>query len=168
MKEKNNPGNIDFYALFFRYFIYWPWFLVSIGLCLAATYLYLQYQTPMYSIQSAILIKEQENKQQGNNPTLSAIQDLGMMTLTNNFDNELQILKSQTLVRKVVDDLGLYISQTEDRSFGYDLPLYRNEPVKVFTICTLHCIFPTVTGNSSKIYSLEKCPSFHFKVRSSS
>ena len=132
MKEKNNPGNIDFYALFFRYFIYWPWFLVSIGLCLAATYLYLQYQTPMYSIRSAVLIKEQENKQQGNNPTLSAIQDLGMMTLTNNFDNELQILKSQTLVRKVVDDLGLYISQTEDRSFGYDLPLYRNEPVKVY------------------------------------
>jgi len=132
MKENSTRKEQDIYSLFFRYIIYWPWFAVSILLCLTATYFYLLYQTPMYSIQSAVLIKEQEHNQQGNNSTLSAIQDLGIMTMTNNFDNELQILKSQTLVRKVVDDLGLYISYTQDRSFGYDIPLYKNEPVKVY------------------------------------
>lgn len=123
---------MDIYAFFFKYLVYWPWFVGSILLCLTGTYLYLLYQTPLYSIQAAVLIKEQEPAQKGNNQALSAIQDLGMMTLTNNFDNELQILKSQTLVRKVVTDLGLYITHTEDRTFGYDLPLYRNEPVKVY------------------------------------
>lgn len=132
MTENHSNKDHNIYALFFKYLIYWPWFLASILVCLTGTYLYLQYQTPMYSIQSAVLIKEQDPTQKGNNQTLSAIQDLGMMSMSNNFDNELQILKSQTLVRKVVDDLGLYISHTEDRSFGYDIPLYKDEPVKVY------------------------------------
>lgn len=132
MIENSSQKGVDIYAFFFKYFVYWPWFVCSILACLTATYLYLQFQTPMYNIQAAILIKEQEHTQQGNNQALSAIQDLGMITMTNNFNNELQILKSQTLVRKAVTELGLYINQTEDRSFGYDLPLYRNEPVKVY------------------------------------
>lgn len=132
MTEKTSNKGIDIYAHILKYLVYWPWFLLSILGCLAATGLYLRYQTPMYNIQSAVLIKEQDPSQQGTNSALTAFQDMGMMTLTNNFDNELQILKSHTLVRKVVDDLHLYISHTEDRSFGYDIPLYGNEPVKVY------------------------------------
>lgn len=132
MTEHSSQKGFDMYAFFFKYFVYWPWFVGSILLCLMGTFIYLQYQTPMYNIQSAVLIKEQDQTQKGNNQALSAIQDLGMMTMTNNFDNELQILKSHTLVRKVVTDLGLYITHTEDRSWGYDIPLYRNEPVKIY------------------------------------
>ena len=132
MTEHSSQKGFDMYAFFFKYFVYWPWFVGSILLCLVGTFIYLQYQIPMYNIQSAVLIKEQDQTQQGNNQALSAIQDLGMMTMTNNFDNELQILKSHTLVRKVVTDLGLYITHTEDRSWGYDIPLYRNEPIKIY------------------------------------
>ena len=132
MTEHSSYKGFDMYAFFFKYFVYWSWFVGSILLCLAGTFIYLQYQTPMYSIQSAVLIKEQDQTQKGNSQALSAIQDLGMMTMTNNFDNELQILKSHTLVKKVVTDLGLYITQLKDRSWGYDLPLYRNEPVKIY------------------------------------
>ena len=96
---------IDIYAVFMKYFIYWPWFMGCILLGLSVTYVYLSYQTPMYNIQAAVLIKEQDSKQNGNNQAMNAIQDLGMMKMTNKFDNELQILKSQTLVRKVVSDL---------------------------------------------------------------
>ena len=132
MTEHSSQKGINIYAFIFKYFFYWPWFVCCILLSLVSTFIYLKYQTPMYSIQSAVLIKEQDQTQKGNNQALSAIQDLGMMTMTNNFDNELQILKSHTLVRKVVTDLGLYITHTEDRSWGYDIPLYRNEPVKIY------------------------------------
>ena len=123
---------MNFYEWFLKYLVYWPWFVGSIGLCLAAMYIYLRFQTPEYQIQASVLIKEQDNSQRNNNQTLSTIQDLGMMTLTNNFDNELQILKSQTLVRKVVADLGLYITLFEDRMTTYDIPLYQNEPIQVY------------------------------------
>ena len=129
-----NPQGEDFniYSLFMRYAVYWPWFVGSIAVCLTVSYIYLRYQVPVYNIKSAVLIKEQDSQQNKSSNTLAAIQDLGMMSMTNNFDNELQILKSQTLVKKVVSDLGLYINHSLYHRFGYDTPLYRNEPVKVY------------------------------------
>lgn len=47
-----------------------------------------------------MLIKEEDKRSgSGNNP-LAAIQDLGMFSMTNNFDNEVEILKSRTLIKK--------------------------------------------------------------------
>ena len=166
MTEQSSNKGFDMYAFFFKYFIYWPWFVGSILLCLAGTFIYLQYQTPMYNIQSAVLIKEQEQTKNGNNQALAAIQDLGMMTMTNNFENELQILKSHTLVRKVVSDLGLYINHSVDRTFGYDLPLYQNEPIKVYmspneadaleSPVTIHMNYlPTKSVEAEIVYSFQ-------------
>ena len=129
-----NPRNEDFnvYTFIMRYTVYWPWLVGCIALCLIVSYIYLCYQVPVYNIRSAVLIKEQENQKNKANNALTAIQDLGMISMTNNFDNELQILKSQTLVKKVVSDLGLYINHNLYRRFGYNTPLYGNEPIKVY------------------------------------
>ena len=124
--------SINVYAIFFKYWVYAPWFALSIVLCVAIAFLYLRYQIPVYDIRSAVLIKEEDSQTNRNNNALTAIQDLGMISMTNNFDNELQILKSQTLIRKVVNQLGLYTSHSQKRTFGYDIPLYGNEPVKVY------------------------------------
>ena len=83
---------INLYAILSNYLVYWPWFLISIGLCLAGTYVYWRYQTPVYNIRSAVLIKEQDNTQKTGNNALTAVTDLGFMSMTNNFDNELQIV----------------------------------------------------------------------------
>ena len=54
----------------------------------------------VYNISSSVLIKEEDKRSgSGNNP-LAAIQDLGMFSMTNNFDNEVEILKSRTLIKK--------------------------------------------------------------------
>ena len=140
MSDQQNPNFIDqnpeeesfnLYALIFKYLVYWPWFVASVLVCLIGTFVYLRYQTPIYNISSAVLIKEQDKKGGANNP-LAAIQDLGMMSFTNSFDNEVEILKSKTLVKKVVSDLGLYINHSQSRALGYNLPLYNNSPVQVY------------------------------------
>ena len=131
--KKNTPRpeeEFNLYAIIFKYLIYWPWFVASVLVCLIGTFVYLRYQTPIYNISSAVLIKEKDKR--SNNSSLAAMQDLGMMSFTNKFDNELEILKSKTLVKKVVSDLGLYINHAEKRSFGYDLPLYQNSPIQVY------------------------------------
>ena len=124
--------NINLYAIFFKYWVYAPWFVLSVLLCMSLVTIYLRYQIPVYDIQSDVLIKEEDNPSNRNNNALTAIQDLGMISMTNNFDNELQILKSKTLIRKVVSKLGLYVSHSQERTFQYDIPLYQNEPVKVY------------------------------------
>lgn len=128
--QEPEEDNFNLYEIIFKYLVYWPWFVASVLICLISTFIYLRYQTPVYNISSAVLIKEQDNK--SNNNPLAAIQDLGMMSFTNNFDNEIEILKSKTLVKKVVSDLGLYISHAESRALGYNIPLYHNEPIQVY------------------------------------
>ena len=98
-----NPEEDSFnlYAIIFKYLVYWPWFVASVLVCLIGTFIYLRYQTPVYNITSSVLIKEQDNKSGGGSNPLAAIQDLGMMSFTNSFDNEVEILKSKTLVKKV-------------------------------------------------------------------
>ena len=66
LRHRKEEG-INFYAILSNYLVYWPWFIVSIILCLGATYVYWCYQTPIYNIRSAVLIKEQDNNQNKGN-----------------------------------------------------------------------------------------------------
>lgn len=121
----------DFQALFFKYVIHWPWFIASILICMALAFIYLRYQAPVYEVASSVLIKEDDNKKSANN-ALAAMQDFGMFSMTSNFDNEVEILKSRTLIKKVVSRLNLYINIAQKQPFGYDIPLYKNTPFDVF------------------------------------
>lgn len=123
---------IDLIALVFKYFFYWRWFVASVLICCVMTYLFLRYQAPTYKITSSVLIKEEDKRGGSVNNPLAAIQDLGMFSMTNNFNNEVEILKSRSLIKKVVNDLGLYIRTSEKRSFGYAVPLYKNSPVRIY------------------------------------
>lgn len=147
LKNPQSEG-INLYGILLKYWVYWPWFVASIAICLTSTYIYLRYQQPVYNIKAAVLIKEQDAPKNNNHSALSAIQDLGMISMTKNFDNELQILKSMTIVKKVVSDLELYITHAEDRRWGYDLPLYQNVPVKVY-------MSPDEAGKLENIITLE-------------
>lgn len=55
-----------------------------------------------------------------------------MLSMTSNFDNEVEILRSRTLIKKVVSDMGLYIDMEESNALGFNPPLYKNSPVNVF------------------------------------
>ena len=130
--DQNVEENVDFYALFFKYMAYWPWFVASVLVCCIGCYIYLRYQAPVYNITASVLIKEEDKKGGGASSPMSAIQDLGMFSMTSNFDNEVEILRSRTLIKKVICDLGLYISVAEDCVFGYDKPLYKSSPINVY------------------------------------
>lgn len=57
---------------------------------------------------------------------------LGGVSLSSSFDNELEIMQSRTLLKKVVTDLGLYISTAQQRITGYNVPLYKTSPIQVY------------------------------------
>ena len=121
--------SIDLQALFLKYFAYWPWFIASVIACLFVAFLYIRFCTPQYSVGASLLIKEEDKSQSsGGASPLAAIQDFGMFSMSNNFDNEVEILKSRTLIKKVVTDLGLYQSIYEKRLFGFIVndPSYEN------------------------------------------
>lgn len=60
------------------------------------------------------------------------LEDLGFVTTsTQSFDNELEILRSRTLIKKVVTALDLYVSYSVPGQFR-DTELYKQSPVKVW------------------------------------
>lgn len=57
---------------------------------------------------------------------------LGGVSLSSNFDNEVEIMQSRSLLKKVVTDLGLYISTAQQRITGYNIPLYKTSPIQIY------------------------------------
>ena len=122
---------IDFQALLFKYIIHWPWFVTAVLLCLVAAWLYLHWATPIYNISATVLIKDE--KKGGGVGLSSELEDMGLsglMTSSKNIDNELEVLRSKTLVKEVVNQLNLYITYADEDEFPAK-GLYKTSPVQV-------------------------------------
>ena len=120
---------IDFHAMLFRYIIRWPWFVASIILCLAGAWLHLRQTTPVYNISASVVIKD--DKKGGNSGgNLTALEGLGLVSSVSNIDNEIEILRSKTLIKHVVSELNLYTTYSAPGSFN-DVELYKSSPVRV-------------------------------------
>lgn len=119
----------DYHALFFRYLIRWPWFVASVIACLTCAWLYLHYSTPVYNINATILIKD-DKKGGTTGSSLSAFEDIGIFSSSKNIDNEIEILRSKSLIKDVVNELGLYINYSTQGSF-HDIELYDSSPILV-------------------------------------
>lgn len=130
---EEKPFNL--YELIFKYLAYWPWFVVSVIVCLVLAFVYLRYQAPVYNVTASVLIKEQDSRNRSMGAAsgaMEALQSMGGFSMSNNFDNEVEILKSRTLIKKVVTHLGLYIYTSEKRFFGYNTPLYKTSPLEIY------------------------------------
>lgn len=133
--ENPEENSFNLYEIIFKYLVYWPWFVVSVLVCLVLAFVYLRYQAPVYNVTASVLIKEDESRNRSMGAAsgaLEALQSMGGFSMSNNFDNEVEILKSRTLIKKVITNLGLYISTGEKRFFGYNTPLYKTSPLEVY------------------------------------
>lgn len=124
-------SSFDIRDLVFKLMLYWPWFLASVICCLILGYVYLRYKAPVYEISGSVLIEEQNKRNSRAANAAIDMSALGMFSMTNNFDNEVVVLSSRTLVKKVVTDLELYTSVAKKRTLGYSVPLYKDAPVRL-------------------------------------
>ncbi|GAB4031167.1 GumC family protein [Spirosoma jeollabukense] len=93
-------------ALFMRYARNWPWFVLTMMLALAAAYVYLLYQAPVYNVQASVLVKDERK----GISEQSAMKEIDIFTQSKLVENEIEILKSYTLMDRVVTNLGLDVS----------------------------------------------------------
>ena len=129
--QESKEENIDVKELLFKYLIHWPWFVGAVVACLIAAWVYLYVSTPVYNISATVLIKD--DKKGGSAGMLSGLESLGldgMISSSQNIDNEIEVLRSKTIVKEVVEDLGLYISYTDEDEFP-SRNLYKTSPVQV-------------------------------------
>ena len=111
--------------------IHWPWFVVSVIVCVALAWGYLRLTTPVYNISATVLIKD-EKKGGGANMS-SELEKMGLngfVSSSSNIENEIEVLKSRTLAREVVSSLGLFVTYMDEDKFP-NKELYRTSPVLV-------------------------------------
>ena len=122
---------IDIRELLFKYLIHWPWFVGTVIVCLIAAYVYLYIATPVYNISATVLIKD--DKKGGNSNNVAGLDELGLsglITSSQSIDNEIEVLRSKTLVKEVVNYLNLYVTYQDDDQIP-SKELYKTSPVQV-------------------------------------
>lgn len=129
--REENEEKVDIQELFFKYAIHWPWFVASVVICLIGAWFYLHYTTPVYNISASVIIKD--DKKGGTAGTLTGLEDMGLgslMSSSQNIDNEIEVLRSKTIIKEVISSLNLYTSYKDNDEFP-SKDLYRNTPVQV-------------------------------------
>ena len=125
--EEQESG-INYKEILDAVILHWHWFAISIFACLVLAFLYLRYKSPVYTTWAEVLIKEDDPYARMRGGGLADFTQLGFVTNSNGFDNEVEILSSKTLARRAVTNLKLYTRYAFD-GVVRDEELYRTSPV---------------------------------------
>lgn len=106
-ERKGGDNSIKTEKLLSTILAYWPVLAVCVVVTMLAAYIYLRYTTPRYMSYAKVLIKDE--KKSGSMGEGQLLQELGLQTTAANIENEVEIFKSRTLMKKVVDELQLNI-----------------------------------------------------------
>jgi len=98
---------VDFQKILSRMLSFWWLFLLCFGIALGAANFYLRYTTFEYSARAILLLKDAGRS--GNISTQDILSANDALSGGKAMDNEIQILKSLTLMEKVIKRLNLQV-----------------------------------------------------------
>lgn len=127
-KWEEEEGGFDFKVILMKLIIYWKWFVVSIVLCLLCACVYLRYATPVYRIQATVMINDEKKGSFQNQ--MMAMQDFGFMGTTGGVDNEIEILRSKSMIKQAVVDMGMFMEYQLGGCITKRV-IYGNYPIEV-------------------------------------
>jgi len=102
--------NIDFKKLFADILKLWWLFLISIIIALVGVRVYLRYKVPVYRSTISIILDDMSNSSSSLTTQNSMIEGFMVDPGMRNIDNQIAVLQSYSLVSKVVECMGIYVS----------------------------------------------------------
>jgi tyrosine-protein kinase Etk/Wzc len=128
IQTDNTEQDFNIRAIVDQYAAHWRWFMLGMMISLSIAYVYLRYTIPQYKAATTILVKDE--KKGGLSSELSAFADMGIGGVKNNLDNEIEILKSRTLVESTIRKMNLSVTlMSKGKIISSDL--YKNAPIIV-------------------------------------
>lgn len=106
-ERKGSDNSIKTEKLLAIILAYWPVLAICVVVSILVAYIYLRYTTPRYMAYAKVLIKDE--KKAGGMGEGQLLQELGLQTTAANIENEVEIFKSRTLMKTVVEGLQLNI-----------------------------------------------------------
>ena len=121
-RQANEEQTIDIKQLLYTALHYWYLFAIAVAVALAIGFIINRYSTKVYQTTGTVLIKE--GKSGYDATTIMTSLNYGSLQ---NIDNEIAILKSYTLVDRVVKKMGIEVSYFEKGRFA-STEMYKTSP----------------------------------------
>ena len=126
-KQISQEETIDIKALILKYAQYWYYFVLSILFFGSIAFLNNRYTVPEYSVSTTLLIRDDNNTQLG---AENLLEGLELFSGKKNLKNEIVILNSYHLSKKVIEELNLGISYYQ-HGFLQTNEVFGNSPFKI-------------------------------------
>lgn len=104
---KDTSASTSVTDIIFDYLRYWKWFILSVAVFLIIGVAIILVTQKQYKSSLSILLNEDKGTSKGNAAAEFDLEALGLLSTTNNIENEVAILSSPDLMRSVVDTLNL-------------------------------------------------------------
>ncbi|MDY5962743.1 MAG: polysaccharide biosynthesis tyrosine autokinase [Bacteroidaceae bacterium] len=125
-REEEHRG-FNLTALWKIVVLHWYWIVLSTIVALGAAFGYLKYTRPVYASNMKILVKDEDSRSRMYRGGQLALESMGVISNSNGFDNELEILTSSNISQRVIKSLKLYVSyELDGRLRNHEL--YKNNP----------------------------------------
>ena len=129
LQREEEAGGFSLSAIWTIVVLNWQWILLSTILALGIAFCYLRYTQPVYTSAMKVLVKDDEGKRWSRGGQMN-LEDMGIISNSNGFDNELEILNSTNVNSRVVKSLKLYVSYAIEGRVR-KLEQYQNNPIIV-------------------------------------
>ncbi|MEJ1236942.1 polysaccharide biosynthesis tyrosine autokinase [Chryseolinea sp. T2] len=130
LREKlGTEENVDLRQIISRYGKYWYVFVLSLVVCVGLAFGYLYQATPQYKISSSILLKNEEADAAALGNGNQSLGEINFFSTKQRIDNEIEVLRANSLMHRVFNDLGLnatyYINGRFKKKeiYGSELPI---------------------------------------------
>ena len=126
-QNENNTNPIvedegfDFAKILSYAIAYWKLIVVSVILCVVAAFFYLRVAIPQYNVSAKILLQDKSKGSFMSSADMLA--DFGFQQKNTNAENEIEVIKSMSVVRGAVASTGLNVSYALPGVF--DKPIYK-------------------------------------------
>lgn len=156
-EHQHTQSNFNIKEEVVKYLKHWKWFVLGIFIALLAAFLYLRYTVANYKAVATILVKDDRKGTMASE--LSAFSDLGLMTnVKSNVDNEIEVIKSRTLIESAVRELELNVAYFSQGRVKWE-ELYKKSPIKLIL-----SKYSDAYASKGHFYRIEKATATTFTI----
>ena len=126
-EEKSNDFSLS--EIWTIIVLHWQWIVLSTIIALALAFCYLRYTQPVFTSAMKVIIKDEGGKGRSKAGQMN-LEEMGVISNSNGFDNELEILNSTNVNSRVVKSLKLYVSYASEGRMK-KIEEYQDNPIIV-------------------------------------
>lgn len=129
LQKEEESNAITLSAIWTIVVLNWQWIVLSTFLALCLAFAYLRYTQPVYVSAMKVLVKDDEGNKRPMGGQMN-LENMGIISNSNGFDNELEILTSTNINSRVVKSLKLYVKYAIEGRFR-KMEQYLSNPIIV-------------------------------------